>query len=526
MPGVNGMHPDLAEQQVRNTKTNYSINPESKEGVKKSGKSGQTEQPASVFHKLDNSSDGKVDYNEAKDSIFSHINSAGREDTINISSGSYSFKSMFTDLAQKFAGVTYETTEEGVKIVDEQISSAARDFNAQVTQMYDQYVQQRNSEATPELSADKTKLEYKDNKGSTFRTENVTVQEDGGSIKYMDSNGKTIYVEDSSGSSITNVRDNNGNVLTSTARDADGNVTQSSSNTYNEAGQKTSRTYTSNGQKLTAEYTYHANGEMATETVKDANGNIVEHAEYDKNGNETTLSFQAGVSDKFKDQFAGAEMIVIQSITYNNKGGIESVTRADSESYENGENNKSVNQYNYDKKGNLRHHQSSYTTTDTTADFQRFNKSTIYRDGSVKKEDVRATSNGDEQISITNKFKKDGSNRFTKIDVTHSDGTNFKEKEKNASIEAEKIKEITETQEPENTKETKETQEPEPFDFKGKTPKGYTKIKGYPDHYYDGNGRVYTFTANEEGKPVAKREFSAQARLYESRFKRAKETEE
>lgn len=512
MPGINGMDPSLMPSQTETIKAPKGADPSLYEGVQKGG---QTEQPTSIFHSLDNQpQDGKVDYNEAKNSIFSHINSAGREATINVSSGSHSFKSMFTSLAEKFQGVQYETTEAGVKTVDEQISSAARDFNAQVTQMYDQYVQQRNSEATPELSADKTSLEYKDAAGITFRTEKVTVDTTSeGLTMYRDSNGKMIYAEDTeNNSTTTTVRDNNGNVLTSTTRDAEGNVTQSSSNTYNESGQQTSRTYTSNGETFTAEYTYHENGQRATETVKDANGNVVEQVKYDEKGNETSLEIKTD------------EVTINQTTTYNKKGDVKSFTRTDST---NDGQAASTTQENYDKKGNLRQRQTSFATNDENAEYTRYNTNTEYRkNGTVKKENTTATSRDGEQISVTNKFKKDGSNRFTRIGATGADGTNFEEKGKDWRIKAENSSAKPSVEQTKQTEETQETQEPKPFDFKGKTPSGYTQIKGYPDHYYDGNGRVYTFTANEEGKPIAKRELSAHARMYEARFKLAKENAE
>ena len=171
MSGPGGINPALNPQN-ENLKINHSINPELQEGVQQGG---QTEQPTSIFHRFDNQpQDGTVDYNEAKTSIFSHLNSAGREGTINISSGSHSFKSMFTKLAEQFAGVQYETTEEGVKTVDAQISSAAEDFNAQVTQMYDQYLQQRDQEAKVELIQQEGQddiLVYRDAAGKIFKQE-------------------------------------------------------------------------------------------------------------------------------------------------------------------------------------------------------------------------------------------------------------------------------------------------------------------------------------------------------------------
>ena len=487
--GPGGMDPANIQN---NTKINHSMDPALQEGVQNGG---QAEQPVSVFHSLDNQQqDGKVDYNEAKGSIFSHLNSAGREGTINISSGSHSFKSMFTKVAEKFAGVEYETTDAGVKTVDAKISSAAENINQYVTLMYDQYLQQRDQEATVEIikqeGHEDTKV-YRDAAGKIFKQETV----------------------DTKSVTMNQFNDNN-QLLTSETKNDKGEVTQSSSNTYNENGQQTSRTYTSNGETYTTEYTYHENGEMATEIVKDSNGNVVEKAEYDENGNETSLEFKTD------------DVTVRQETDYDKKGNIKSFVRSDSTN--DGEATH-ISQENYDKKGNLRYHQTSFATNNEDAQYTNYNTSTKYRkDGSVQEENTTATSQEGEQFSITNKFKKDGSNRFTRIGMTDANGTNFEETGKDWRIKAESPSAKPpeeQTGQTEETGETEQTQEPQPFDFKGKTPSGFTQIKGYPDHYYDGKGRVYTFTANEEGKPIAKRELSAHARMYEARFKMAKEQE-
>ena len=488
MPGINGMDPSLMPSQVETTKAPKGADPSLYEGVQNGG---QAEQPVSVFHSLDNQQqDGKVDYNEAKGSIFSHLNSAGREGTINISSGSHSFKSMFTKVAEKFEGVEYETTDAGVKTVDAKISSAAENINQYVTQMYDQYLAQRDQEATTEIIKQEGQLDTK---------------------VYRDAAGKIFKSETVEGTTINQFNDDN-KLLTSKTTNQEGQVTNSSSNTYNENGQQTSRTYMSNGQTFTAEYTYHANGEMATETVKDEYGNVVEKAEYDEKGNETSLMFMTD------------EVTVNQNTDYDKKGNVKSFVRTDAT---NDGQASYTSQENYDKKGNLRYHQTSFATNDKNAEYTNYNTSTEYRkNGSVKKENTTATSQEGEQFSITNKFKKDGSNRFTRIGMTDANGVNFEEKGRDWRIKAESPSAKPSVEQTEQAEETEQTKEQKPFDFKGKNPPGYTKIKGYPDHYYDGNGRVYTFTANEEGKPIAKRELSAHARMYEARFKMAKEQEE
>ena len=72
MPGINGMDPSLMPSQTETIKAPKGADPSLYEGVQNGG---QAEQPVSVFHSLDNQQqDGKVDYNEAKNSIFSHLN--------------------------------------------------------------------------------------------------------------------------------------------------------------------------------------------------------------------------------------------------------------------------------------------------------------------------------------------------------------------------------------------------------------------------------------------------------------------
>lgn len=520
MPGINGMNPDLnTTAPIENTKPK-GVNPD----LETEGSTQQTqgtEQPTSVFHQLDSNTNKSVEYNEAKSSIFNQMNAGAQTEVINIKEGSFSFKTLFEKATEAFKDVNYEATNEGVAKVDSEISAQISQFNSDASALYEKHMQQRNTEAKGELSADKTSLEYKDAKGITFKTEKVTVEKsnDGNTI-YRDSNGKMIYTEnDSDHSTNTIIRDTNGNVLTSTSRDDAGNITSTSTNTYNDKGQRTSRTYTTNGETLTSKYTYNQNGTLASEIVTNSKGEVIETTIYDKKGelksSELKINSDTGSTTINQTFHKGKLKTNNKSVSLNDN----SATGTYSETYRNNGKLKERTQ-NVDIK-NLDTFNAKYGSENEPATLNTnfSNVSKFRRSGTLKYETTSTIGTDNTSGTTETKFRGSGiTKKWIKSGVRNPDSsiTAFKE---NFNMDN-NVKSGSVTFR-DNTGKKLDKNKLIVFDNnKTKVPQGYTAVKGYQNHYSNAKGEIFTFVEGENGKPKAVRDRTSMARLHEARLKR------
>lgn len=504
MPGPGGINPTLSPNPTQ-APLSKGVDPNLVEGKE------QTQQPNSVFHALDNSpQDGVVNKAEAKDTIFSQIQTGTHTETLNVSSGSFSFKSLFETAAQKFQDIQYETTQEGVKSVDTQITSQVQKFNTDAAALYNQYVQQRNNEAKGELSDDKKTLEYKDAAGQTFRSEKVDIKTTDEGTFYKDSNGKTLYFEDAEGSQTTSMYNSDGKITSSSTRNDKGEVTDSATYTYNDKGQRTSRTYTSNGQTLTSEYTYNNNGTIASEIVKDADGNVLETTKFDKNGKE--VSYNASIND-------GTSTTDIKQ-EFNKKGNLTTSTH-DVSMNDNSASSKSTETFR--NNGNLKTRFTQYNTNDPNALNKTYNTQSSYRrGGELKYETVETKGNDGTSTTSKTKFRGSGETRNWNKTEVHNGRTNTTFKT-NFNMD----NEISGAKVTEKNKNTTNKGKIITFDNdKNKAPQGYTAVKGFENHYSNSKGEVFVFVEGDNGKPKPIRDHSSTARLHEARLKRELNSED
>lgn len=284
MPDIGGMSPEFRAQ------THNEIDRIGKENGTQEAHEERQPEPVSIFNALDTDQNKSVNLAEAKSKVMQGMQAGSNNGVLNVSNGSFSFKSLFETAMQKFNNISYEATEQGAAGVDAQIDSQVTSFNQSAEQLYNQYLEQRTNEAKSTSQIEDGKLVYRDAAGQIFETLDLSTAE---LAKYG--------------------YDENGNLLSADHMNTNGETVYETDYTYNDKNQLTSQTVTTNGNTATTSYQYNDAGQVTKESTVDTNGGTYEvNTNYDKKGRRT--------SEEISMSFGGTRTTL--TTNYDKKGRI------------------------------------------------------------------------------------------------------------------------------------------------------------------------------------------------------------